>query len=243
MIKLLPILIALLLALPSVEGEESVNLELTDQVLPRIEEHVATHFYQMLKDVNELLEKRGIAYWLTCGTLLGALRHQGMIPWDDDMDLAFFENDIAKLISLRPELKKRGYELLVLRDYIKIFPAEGKLIAKAKGENYPWKYPFIDLFPMKKYEGRVSYASERLYEAFGKTDWFHEADTASLSPAAFGSLSAPIPGHAREYLERLYGEDVWEVAYATYRHAEEKQLQKIKVRLVTKSPAPELSAK
>ena len=229
----------------SIHGNDSITrVELTDEILPRIDPRISTQFYRMLQDIDRLLNKRGIVYWLTAGSLLGAVRHQGMIPWDDDIDIAFFENDIENLLALRPDLEKLGYEIFVQPDYLKIFLTNGHRISKEDEGYYPWKYPFIDFFPMKQYDEKVSHASERLYKHFANQDWFFFTDVSSrLSYTRFGSLIVPIPNNASDYLERMYGQDVWEVAYADYDHSKEKRLSKIKVKLVTKKCAPDLSSR
>jgi|SRR6185503_9659057 len=225
---------------PKLGGNLTAHLEVTDLCLPRIDPQVSTQFYHMLKQVDFLLKNKEVTYWLTAGSLLGAVRHQGMIPWDDDIDLAFFEKDIGTIISLRSDIKKMGYEIFVNRDYLKIYLIDGQSISKEEGGVYPWKYPFIDLFPMKQYGDKVIYASERLCNGFAN-EWFNFTDVSSLVLIAFGSLQVPIPNNASEYLERVYGQDVWDVAYADYNHAEEKRIQKTKVRLITKECAPDLS--
>ena len=42
---------------------------------------------EALKAVAELCDRHGLRYTLYCGTLLGAIRHGGFIPWDDDVDI------------------------------------------------------------------------------------------------------------------------------------------------------------
>lgn len=53
----------------------------------------------MLKDVKKALDEMKVPYFIEGGTLLGAVRHQDIIPWDDDIDICFFINDYDKLLK------------------------------------------------------------------------------------------------------------------------------------------------
>jgi lipopolysaccharide cholinephosphotransferase len=58
---------------------------------------------EMLDVLDGICKKHNITYWIVCGTLLGARRHGGFIPWDDDLDVAILQKDYNKLISILKE--------------------------------------------------------------------------------------------------------------------------------------------
>jgi lipopolysaccharide cholinephosphotransferase len=63
---------------------------------------------EMLDAFVEICDRHHITYWIACGTLLGARRHQGFIPWDDDLDVYVMQKDYKKLSSvLQKELPER----------------------------------------------------------------------------------------------------------------------------------------
>lgn len=59
---------------------------------------------QILRIVDAVATRNGIPYWLDFGTLLGAVRHQGFVPWDDDIDISMPRDAMNKFISLQKEL-------------------------------------------------------------------------------------------------------------------------------------------
>ena len=54
----------------------------------------------LLKFLDDICKKNGLEYWLDSGTLIGAARHGGFIPWDDDVDVCMMKKDADKLKPL-----------------------------------------------------------------------------------------------------------------------------------------------
>ena len=59
----------------------------------------------LFREVSRVCEEHHLRYWITYGTLLGAVRHKGYIPWDDDFDIMMPRADYQKLIRLQKEFK------------------------------------------------------------------------------------------------------------------------------------------
>ena len=70
---------------------------------------------ELLKVFDVVCKKFDIKYWLNWGTLLGAKRHQGFIPWDDDMDVGVLREDYEKMLTILPNyLKEYGIDVCEL---------------------------------------------------------------------------------------------------------------------------------
>lgn len=71
---------------------------------------------EVIVAVDEACEKLGISYCAEWGTLLGAVRHGGMIPWDDDVDICMTRPDFERFLKEAPDVLPDGYRVLTYRN-------------------------------------------------------------------------------------------------------------------------------
>ncbi len=69
------------------------------------------HLLELTDYMHELLARNGITHWLDYGTLLGAVREQTFIPWDEDVDFSVLQVDAPAIFALEPEITAAGYTL------------------------------------------------------------------------------------------------------------------------------------
>jgi lipopolysaccharide cholinephosphotransferase len=76
---------------------------------------------EILDEFVRICEENNLVYFLTGGTLLGAVRHKGFIPWDDDIDVAMPRNDYDKFLDLFEKNTETGYYVLSERSSINTY--------------------------------------------------------------------------------------------------------------------------
>ena len=75
-------------------------------------QHIKDVELLILKDFIEICDENNLDYFLFFGTEIGAVRHQGFIPWDDDIDIAMFRDEYEKLLEIMEEKRSDKYTML-----------------------------------------------------------------------------------------------------------------------------------
>ena len=117
-------------------------------------EEVQSELLELMKKVHTFLEKHQLKYYLLGGSALGAVRHGGFIPWDDDIDIGMFRDDYEAFLTLASEFDKdydienfynfKNCDYALTRIYIKNTFIDNKSISKTKLD----KRLYFDIFPI-----------------------------------------------------------------------------------------------
>lgn len=118
------------------------------------DEEIQQVLLSILKYLDSLCCEHGLHYMLCSGTCLGAIRHRGFIPWDNDADIMLPREDYEKLLSLLYSKSKKPYKVLTMEncpDYIYPF---AKVIDSRTFVDEPFHKKisnygvFVDIFPV-----------------------------------------------------------------------------------------------
>ena len=106
-------------------------------------------------EVKRICEKNNLRYWAVSGTCLGAVRHKGFIPWDDDLDIAMPDKDYLSFLEIAPKELTYPFQLITECEakhstclFAKVHNIDTTMIEAAE-INYTdcYKGIFIDIFP------------------------------------------------------------------------------------------------
>lgn len=186
------------------EGEIVTNSEV-DRSSPRWGQWVVDRIYLGLEITDALFGQLGIPYTMIGGTLLGAIRHGGLIPWDADADVSIRQRDMPELLAwAKPFLQDRSFDLgYASYRMLKIFPRDGY----QPHQYSSYRSPAVDIFPLVEETpdrwNHVTAEARRDYPG----DFFEGLSFGCLHRYDFGSLrlSGPSDPVARRYLTSTYG--------------------------------------
>lgn len=100
----------------------------------------------LLREMDYVCKQNNLKYWIDFGTLLGAVRHKGFIPWDDDVDLGMLREDYDKLIAA---FNRSCRNLDIFADFVICANKPCQSIIKIQHKKCP--HLFVDIFPYDNY--------------------------------------------------------------------------------------------
>lgn len=167
----------------------------------------------ILKAFADYCDAHDIRYYLTGGTLLGAIRHKGVIPWDDDVDVMMPRTDYNKLLEVSKGKISQYYSVSVLENN----KAHSRLFMRIVDDRvtychqyYQDKYHMgfgIDVFPIddipedeaqrNKYFRKIRFWKKQF--SLAQSAWFKSTSKSRAIAKAFASIPARIMGRDFAY--------------------------------------------
>ena len=199
---------------------ELSNIEIRTPRIYYVRADLLEQLMELAAYADEFLGRHGMQYVLCYGSMLGAVRHKGPMPWDDDVDFTIYRpQDIQKLEDSFAELaaaaSRDGYCLFSHNDYWKL---------SRKGF---WRYPVVDLYraaiyqpidtvPQRKAWGSLMLsvpdnAVDRVVEYYGKASLTEAVfdipywDSGFVPAAAVRLFGIGFTNRAGEVYQRLFG--------------------------------------
>jgi len=170
---------------------------------------------RMLRRVCGILDKNNIPYVLEGGTLLGIVRENRLLPWDNDLDITIIEQDMNRVLNLRWSFWWAGYKLRLRKSIEKMphFSIGSVRLIKVKTKKYflASGIGIMDIFVKKKIE-------DKYYWLVGKRDHvlksvpshFYE----NLTRYNFEGYDYSVPADYEDYLTYRYGD--WQKTLKDY---------------------------
>lgn len=163
------------------DSKDKLASKLFDEKLKEI-------LFETFQFTIDFLNKHHLRWFACGGTMLGAVRHQDIIPWDDDIDVMMPREDYEKLLSLKTEFYSSNYELVSIHDkgyYLTSAKVFDKRTTIWEVRRYEYLVGvFVDIFPLDRIDLSMEEYKQQ-YSVYART---RESYQLSLSKFTFSEF-------------------------------------------------------
>lgn len=171
---------------------------------------ITNQLYLLMQDFHEILSENNVPYFITCGTLLGAVRNQEIINWDDDIDVGILDIHVDQFLQLEAKFNAKGYQLNKCpKGFFFKISSKADQHSAATGDwvgNYPW----IDIMVVTKQNNKFVYHPDGPLADLTQSS-FIDTDLFPLTKLQLGKLSVWGPNNSKPFLNQVYPN--WETEY------------------------------
>lgn len=158
---------------------------------------------ELLHEFDRICKKHRIPYVMFCGSAIGAVRHNGIIPWDDDLDVSMLRNDYERFLKIAPTELNEQYYLQAegsahwMMNFSKLRKNNTTYLEKFHPKDKQMHQGiYIDIFPCdnasdKEWIRKVQFYASRV--ALAKSLWKRGYETGSIKKKLFMSLCSILP--------------------------------------------------
>ncbi len=180
--------------------------------IPMTDSNILNDLYTVIKYTTEFLENNNIDYCIESGTLLGSVRHGGIIPWDNDMDIMILRDGYNKLKKIMNLFNKDKFNILNIIPGFKVFYkniAFGEIFVYDMDNDNKIKlaYPYINDKP--------TFLASKLYFPRQK---FNINDIIPTKKIKFEDFMIRVPNNIAAILNTTYRGNLLECRYYPVHH-------------------------
>lgn len=174
------------------------------------------HLRQMYLDVEKICDKHGLRIMIAFGSVLGAVRHQGFIPWDDDMDVLMPREDYDKFVQEYSAELSSKYKVYApnskngaISRFCKVVDTTTKFVAPGEDASKEENGIFLDIFPLENTPTTMWQVKFRMYCSFflmyvADSVAHYYGKTEFIEKLMSGSKEAQMNYRFRQFIGRLF---------------------------------------
>ena len=150
-------------------------------------EEIQAMLYDLMQELHKICEEHGLVYNLFGGSLLGAVRHEGMIPWDDDIDVTMPRPDYEKLIRILKNNQNGNCCIYIENDKNYVYPfakfcrRDTILVEKTIRDKFSKIKLYVDIFPLDGIPETTELEIKKMYLRAKKYKFLHNVSVAKLT--------------------------------------------------------------